>query len=102
MGRKSKPSAGQVRTEQRQEEEYQKLTRIEEQKTRAAGRRTRGRASLISGSVGGIGSNDDFSLLNVATKEKLGTELAKRKRSDVFSINRNAQGKIATADGRTR
>jgi len=72
-------TAFQARTERRQEEEYQKLKTIEEQKTRAAGRRTRGRASLISGSEAGVGDSD-FLSLNIATKERLSLEAEERKR----------------------
>lgn len=70
----------QARTEKRKEEEFQKLKGIEEQKTRAAGRRTRGRASLISGSEGGIGGASDFAALNLGTKTRLGVEAEAEKK----------------------
>ena len=80
MGRKGGgQTPGQARTERRKEEEFQKLQSIEAQKTRAAGRRTRGRASLISGSEAGIGGND-FAALNLGTKARLGAEAKEKER----------------------
>jgi len=84
MGRKGGgQTPAQARTERRQEEEYQKLKGIEEQKTRAAGRRTRGRASLISGSEAGIG-DAGFAGLNIATKEKLGLEAEEKRKKAIL------------------
>ena len=77
----------QARTEKRKEEEFQKLQSIEAQKTRAAGRRTRGRASLISGSEAGIG-NGDFAALNLGTKTRLGAE-AERKRIEAERLKKS-------------
>lgn len=63
MGRKSAPGPtdAQRRAEVRQEEEYQKLSRIENQRIAAAGRKGRGRASLISGSEQGVTDGIGFS-----------------------------------------
>jgi len=61
---KSGPTDIQRRTERRQLEEITKLEGIEAKKTAAAGRRTRGRASLISGSERGIVEGSNFAELN--------------------------------------
>lgn len=61
---KSGPTDIQRRTERRQQAELTKLQGIETKKTAAAARRTRGRASLISGSERGIVEGDNFQELN--------------------------------------
>ena len=66
----------QQKLEQRQLAEVERLESIETGKKIAAGRRTRGRASLISGSERGVGGDPAFTAKNVATKERLGVEAA--------------------------
>lgn len=65
----------QQKLEQRQLAEVERLEGIETGKKLAAGRRTRGRASLISGSERGVG-DAGFAAKNIATKERLGVEAA--------------------------
>lgn len=75
MQSKSGPTDIQRRTETRQLAELSKLQAIEAQKTAAAGRRTRGRASLISGSERGMTSPAEsaaFTAANVETSNILG------------------------------
>lgn len=77
-----KPSGGQTpaqRTlEQRQLSELEKLEGQEAQRKLATARRTRGRASLISGSERGIVEGSQFEAKNIATKERLGVEAAEQ------------------------
>jgi len=72
MGSKPKRSQASITLEQRQLREIEKLERQTEQRKIAAQRRTRGRASLISGSEQGIGGDPEFGAKNLATKEKIG------------------------------
>ena len=107
---KKGPSDIQVRTEQRQQAELSKLSAQEAQRTRAAGRRTRGRASLISGSERGMGDTG-FEQKNIATQEKLGVEATeqagirstaetKRRQSllDAESLKKNRSQRFGVAD----
>lgn len=84
---KKGPSDIQVRTEQRQQAELIKLQGIESQKRNAAGRRTRGRASLISGSERGIGGDKDFLAKNAVTREKLGVKATEDARASSLAAS---------------
>jgi len=71
---KPKRSQASITLEQRQLQETEKLESQTAQRKLASARRTRGRASLISGSERGIGGDPDFGQKNLATKERLAGE----------------------------
>ena len=88
MQQQSGPTDIQRRTERRQVAELNKLSAIEAQKTAAAGRRTRGRASLISGSERGITSPNEqaqFTAANVANRP-IAEEKAQRLAAESASL----------------
>ena len=74
MASKPKRSESSLLLEQRQLKEVEKLESQTAQRKLASARRTRGRASLISGSEEGIGGDPLFGQKNLATKERLGRE----------------------------
>ncbi|MCK5236095.1 MAG: hypothetical protein KAR06_03835 [Deltaproteobacteria bacterium] len=78
MKKGSRQTEAQKTLEQRQVAELKKLESIEAGKKIAAGRRTRGRASLIAGSERGIGGDPLFGQKNLATKERLGVEATEK------------------------
>jgi len=80
MTKKPRQSEAAVTLERRQLSEIEKLESIEARQKLAAQRRTRGRASLISGSERGIGGDPLFGAKNIATKEKLAGEAAEAER----------------------
>ncbi len=103
MGRRGGGSTPeQQAAEKRKTEELAKLKGIEEQKTRAAGRRTRGRASLISGSEGGIGGASDFAALNLGTKTRLGVEEKERKEQRLLDEEKLYSSPEAKAERRRK
>ena len=74
MASKPKRSQSSILLEQRQLKEVEKLESQTAQRKLASARRTRGRASLISGSEEGIGGDPLFGQKNLATKERIGVE----------------------------
>ena len=72
MASKPKRSQSSILLEQRQLKEVEKLESQTAQRKLASARRTRGRASLISGSEEGIGGDPLFGQKNLATKERIG------------------------------
>lgn len=74
MASRPRRSSASIALEQRQLQEVEKLESQTAQRKLASARRTRGRASLISGSERGIGGDPLFGQKNLATKEKIGIE----------------------------
>jgi len=95
MASKPKRSQASVTLEQRQLRELEKLEGQESQRKLAAARRTRGRASLISGSERGIGGDPAFGQKNLATRERLAGEAAEAER-----IRIEQEGGVAGRVGR--
>ncbi len=71
MASKPRRSQASITLEQRQAQELDKLAGQEAQAKLAANRRTRGRASLISGSEEGIGGDPLFQQKNQATAARI-------------------------------
>ena len=110
MKKPSGQTPAQQKLEQRQLAELERLESIETGKKLAAGRRTRGRASLISGSERGIGGDPAFAAKNLATKERLGVEEAarateaadiagKKREKRRLSLLESPVGYVETAEG---
>ena len=97
MQSKSGPTDIQKRTEARQLSELEKLKGIEAKKTAAASRRTRGRASLVSGSERGVTSEEEqrqFAATNKETSAILGV---RRRKEDLRQSLITETTKIADA-----
>jgi len=71
---KPKRSEASITLEQRQAQELDKLAGQEAQAKLASNRRTRGRASLISGSEQGVGGDPLFQQKNAATAARIDKE----------------------------
>ena len=88
MASRPKRSESSILLEQRQLKEVEKLESQTAQRKLASARRTRGRASLISGSEEGIGGDPLFGQKNLATKEKIGAETATREAADALALEK--------------
>ena len=97
MASKPKRSQSSILLEQRQLKELEKLDAQTAQRKLASARRTRGRASLISGSEAGIDGDPDFGQKNLATKERIGVA-AKAETARLAQVEADFEASISDMD----